>query len=367
MHQPFIFYKIINIELYAVAFEYLLLFFLIHNSKKIYKLNDFLPLGMLFVLALPFQFFIGNFNYKYEFAIRLFPLIVFLILINDAKEIFLKSTVYFLCLNIILNILMFNLFKLEFPAIEVSTETGLHGVTLYYLSFAVSTAFFTTGDPFLARLQGWAWEPAAFALSCLPLILMPLKIWKILFSKNYKIYFGILSVGVILTKSIAAFLSIILYFVIKKRNYAILIIVIGVLISSILIDQDDIAYFINNSSLDVRIEQATQFYNSLNFPLLIFGYGYASEQDLGLDTGQTSIISRYIIYFGLIKIIMLFLLMYFYFIRYLKISQLGFNYGIIVIFISLISLDISLSNIFVGLMISILGLLYSYNYKKYAN
>lgn len=356
LHQPFIFYKIFTIEIYAVFLEYLLIFILLANSNLKCNLKDVIPFIILIILAFPTQIFLGNFNYKYEFIFRLFPVIIFVTIIPEGKSIFVKSSVYFLCVNIFFNVVMFILFKLNFPIKEVSTETGLSGVSIYYLSFAVSTAFFTTGNPFQARLQGWAWEPAAFALSVLPLIYMPVYIWRGLFQKGYKKLMLILYVGVLLTKSTAAFISILVFWILKKPKYIIMVLLCLLGLPAI-INYEYVINFINNSSLDVRMEQLSQFYSSLNTGILFFGNGYASEEDLGLEMGQTSIVSRYMLYFGLVKIFLVISLIYLWIVNCENFRNSKFYIAIIAIFVSLISLDISLSNIFVGLMISIVGLL----------
>jgi len=357
-HQPFIFYKIFNIELFCIALEYTLLLILLVYSFKNIKIDDCIPLVILLILIFPLQLLLGNFEYKYEFFVRILPLVIFLIIIKNSQIIFIKSSVYFLCINILCNILMFFLFKLEFPVNEISTDTGLFGITVYYLSFAVSTAFFNTGDPFLARLQGWAWEPAAFALSTLPLLFMPIAVWKLLFPRYYKLFIYILSLGVFLTKSIAAYLSILIFLVLKNLRSFIWIILFVLPISLFTIQYSDIITFIDNSSLEVRVDQLNQFFKSINIGILIVGNGYASEDALGLEMGQTSIVTRYIIYFGMVKIFFIILLMYNYLFKIKMLHKTGYISSIIAIFISLISLDISLSNIFIGLLISIIALLH---------
>jgi len=353
MHQPFILFKALGVETIILLVEYALISLILIKNNKIVSGHNIIPLIGIAILAFPISILSLNFEVKIDFAVRLLPVILFLIFVPLAHRQLLIAAIWLIVINIFSNIIMFILLVNGSQPIDIALDNGITGVTIAYLSFGVNTAYFLTADPALARLQGWAWEPAAFALSVLPVFLLSKTDINLLgFNFPRAIRFVVFT-GLLLTKSIAFFMA---AFVAMIANYFKSSLVLFVAASSIiltfdLINVDQALNFISETSLDVRVEQAAVFFNSLTIPQILFGAGYASENEIRMDVGQTSVLFRYILYFGIIRLMLILALVYLFIGSVLISKRKIFNF-IAPIFIGLLSLDVTLSSMFFGTFIS---------------
>lgn len=353
MHQPFILYKALGVENIVLLVEYILIALLLVKNNNAASKSNIIPLLGIILLALPISFLSLNFEVKIDFAVRLLPVILFLIFVPFAHRQLLIASIWLIVANIFANIIMFMLLVNGSQPIEITLDNGITGVTIYYLSFGVSTAYFLTADPALVRLQGWAWEPAAFALTALPVFLLSKKDMNLLGINFPRTIRFVIFVGLFLTKSIAFFMAAFVAIFTKnlKSSLVLLVAALSVLYAFDLIDADRAINFLSESSLEVRIDQASIFFNSLTMPQFFFGAGYASENDIGMDVGQTSVLFRYILYFGLIRSLLIIALIYF-FVGSALIYKRRTVCFIVPILIGILSLDVTLSTMFFGTFVS---------------
>ncbi len=353
MHQPFVLYKVLGVENIILVIEYILISIILAKNNKVESRHNIIPLLGIAILVFPISIFSLNFQVNMEFAVRLLPVILFLIFVPLAHRQLLIASIWLIVINIFSNVIMFMLLINGSQTLDITLDNGMTGVTIGYLSFGVSTAYFTTADPVLARLQGWAWEPAAFALSALPVFLLSKNDINFLgFNFPRSIRFAIFA-GLFLTKSIAFFMSAFVAIIANyfKSSLVVFVAALVVLLTFNLLNADQAFNYLSETSLDVRVQQAAVFFNFLTLPQLFFGAGYASENDIGMNVGQTSVLFRYILYFGVIRLILILALIYF-FVGSVLISKRKTVCFIAPIFIGLLSLDVTLSSMFLGTFIS---------------
>jgi hypothetical protein len=138
-----------------------------------------------------------------------------------------------------------------------------------------------------------------------------------------------------------------------KTTMILLLFFLGFLINSYdpILIQDSL----NETSLDVRIDQAIVFLQSITITQFLSGAGYASETEIGMQVGQTSIYFRYLLYFGFVRTLLLIILIGHY-IGYKLISQKRIQIFLVALLIASSSLDITLSSMFVGTFLAAIQL-----------
>jgi len=351
-HQPFVLYKALNIELGVIILQYFVFVFLCTRRELQYSKNEAIVLIPFFLFSLPLNLLWGSDYVSISFFIRILPSLLYLLFVKDGLIITLRCAYFFFAANVALNIIMFILYISGAELHPIDLEF-MSGYTIGYLSFAVQTAFFNTGDPFLARLQGWAWEPAAFAIATLPLIYNSSEnAAKILPSRTRKICLIIIYSGLFLTKSLAFFASLSTRLILTKFKFVIAVIF---LVAVYLVFDNTLISIIfdtlANSSLDERSYQSALFYDYIDEKLILFGAGYAAEGYLGMPTGQTSVLFRYLLFFGVLRVIILFAAI-FLMAGIRVIFSYSFMAYLLPIIVGLLSLDISLGNVFLSTLLS---------------
>ena len=331
-HNPFVLWKMFNIELIIIAFEYILIFYLgLLKKIEITKKVIFFLLFII-IMVLPWRMFQGEIK-EFGIIVRILPIILFMSSYRNGI-IFLQTFFIFFGLNFIVSAANYILLKNGVPAQQVQLGE-LAGTTRYNLGFAVSTSFFETGNLILARFQGFAWEPAPLGI----LSLISLLILRKIGVYTTKLQNILVIFSMIFSKSIAVYFGIIFYSFLKQRFTVLLILSVTITIILMLNYSIIQHFFVENTSIIVRLSQLTSFFVNLNAIEIIVGSGYGVY-----DQHQTNFFTQWTKDFGLVRTLVATICL-----AVLLKSRLGWPTCLTIVLL-LSSLNLAFSNFFIGLV-----------------